>query len=1408
MTEQKKQPFDKSAPAAPNKEKSAPSASQRIGSNPPARGAFPGNHPTPRRRDAGGQRGSSSSSSSRPSTLKTSPTPSRGNRFTSNAPSFSKPRETEPSTLEELLEGFAPDPFESSNSNRDFAETEAGESESPLADLFANKNDSIMDLLGVGEASKSEEEPAAAKTLLDTSDFYQFTEKLSPAEDFAPPSEEDPSSGLFGEQKQATDQKKEEDDSEAPTKEIADPRKQNPFGDFSDAIQKKQSPIIIANSPKQTPPVKPQAPAKSEPAFSTNSGDSWSDAPATNAPKGPAPVDDWSAETSIMEVGQIPVLPPIQEFTRPITENAFQAPSIVEEDTITNPEELKSAAKGLLRTQTDNHSSHRSPLKELHRATEPTAPIEATSQEEDFGTFEPEDEIIAQEGLLSSQFDEVVAKQGSLQSQSSPIVRQVSVRPLRSVSSSTFDSPGMYVYSTAPAESINLAPSNKIDPAKTLGNAVTEAVEVPSEVLNYKPSFNLANPASLLSPRELAPTPAATPPTPKSKRASSEAMMPTMDVAAFDASLLERSVDDGTSDTPDSLPAARPIAPKSRAVHTLSNVANPKPQEEAPKKTGITLGHTLSPNIQVSSPLSLFKKSPPKPDPQATVVPDSKTDLLSSGVPEEDTYPQEELKDHSQADSSAGPKHVIKGPSSQMFFESDSETMIGAFPLVPKTPPSDATAETMMAENPLLLKKHDSAETLAAPDGMRTALDQAQMNNLLASLPSSPVVRSSFTAQTKAEPPSKKQPAPPKKVSRTQTTAPNTLRRYADGLLMTMTGDTISPKEIEGKTCIELPYNSTDILTRIGNYDVLKELGRGAMGVVFQAFSVPLCRMCALKVMIPNDELSEANILRFQNEAMLAAKLRHPNIVSVFDSGEVDGQFYFVMDFVRGQDLDDMIQDNLENGSTNDQEWIERGVAIIAKAARAMHHAHENGIVHRDIKPENILVDRNDEPYIADFGIAKSLDQNLGLTKARALMGTPYYMSPEQANGEISRIGPASDIYSLGATLYHFLAGRAPFVNDDLFSLLLQILEDEPQAPRKVAKSKLGRIFPKELDIICLKALEKNSKDRYPTAKDLAEDLEAFLEDRPLKAQKSSVVDSARKLLRRNRKAFAGVTVVLTILTLLAVAFGSLLSANLTQTNQSLVALDRTAAHNQAATLERAIRSSMLEGRADIVRRMISRLRRDPSITSIEVVRTDKTYAYTDLNTRKWVEKRLKDPKVIAWIKKTRPHMLKKVKQIQSIGFDSIDQSMDEELRILKKRTKLENKFQKRLQVNKKVWDDVLYYTYQRTFTETIKGQKVLTVLWPIHNSRECMTCHGKPTGKGGYGSKGKIRAVLVVRRSQKALEDQIRKNRENTYRIGGTTTLAFLLFLFLFVKLFGIRLRPREYGRKSDSSKKKKRKK
>jgi eukaryotic-like serine/threonine-protein kinase len=302
-------------------------------------------------------------------------------------------------------------------------------------------------------------------------------------------------------------------------------------------------------------------------------------------------------------------------------------------------------------------------------------------------------------------------------------------------------------------------------------------------------------------------------------------------------------------------------------------------------------------------------------------------------------------------------------------------------------------------------------------------------------------------------------------------------------------------------------------LPAVPGYETVRELGRGAMGVVYEARQLALGRRVALKVILAGAHAGPDERRRFRGEAEAIARLVHPHIVQVHEVGEHRGLPYFSLEFCPGGSLEKKLQGTPLPA--------QEAAALVARLAGAMHAAHERGIVHRDLKPANVLLAEDGTPKLSDFGLAKRLDVT-GQTPNSAILGTPSYMAPEQAAGKVPEVGPAADVYALGAILYELLTGRPPFKAATPLDTILQVLADEPVPPTQLLPA-----TPRDLETVCLKCLEKDPARRYGSAQELAEDLECWLAGKPIQARPVRAWERALKWLRRHpaRGALAAVSV-------------------------------------------------------------------------------------------------------------------------------------------------------------------------------------------------------------------------------------------------------------------------------------------
>ena len=356
------------------------------------------------------------------------------------------------------------------------------------------------------------------------------------------------------------------------------------------------------------------------------------------------------------------------------------------------------------------------------------------------------------------------------------------------------------------------------------------------------------------------------------------------------------------------------------------------------------------------------------------------------------------------------------------------------------------------------------------------------------------------------------------------------------------------PDSSDGPTIDLKPADATPTFTRVGSdgvsreapvnfapagYEILSELGRGGMGVVYKARQKSLSRLVALKVILGAGHAGSDQLARFRAEATTAAQLQHPNIVQVFEVGEHDGQPFFSLELVEGGSLADRLKG--EPQPPRDAAQLVRTIAL------AVHHAHERGVVHRDLKPANVLLVSRDAPVereasrsagasrltatpkVTDFGLAKLQTAESHLTASGAILGTPSYMAPEQAAGDGKAIGPATDVYALGAILYEALTGRPPFRAASAMDTVMQVIKDDPVPP-----SRLQPKLPRDIETICLKCLAKKPEQRYPSAATLADDLGRFLGGSTILARPASPITKLWKWAYRH-PALAAIAFILAV---------------------------------------------------------------------------------------------------------------------------------------------------------------------------------------------------------------------------------------------------------------------------------------
>ena len=315
----------------------------------------------------------------------------------------------------------------------------------------------------------------------------------------------------------------------------------------------------------------------------------------------------------------------------------------------------------------------------------------------------------------------------------------------------------------------------------------------------------------------------------------------------------------------------------------------------------------------------------------------------------------------------------------------------------------------------------------------------------------------------------------------------------------------------------------------IPGYEVLGELGRGGMGVVYHARQIGLNRLVALKMILAGSHASPSVLARFLAEAQAVARFQHPGIVQVFEVGEHDGLPFFSLEYVDGGTLARKV--------AKEPQPPRYAATVAERLARAIRYAHERGIIHRDLKPANILLAKDGTPKITDFGLAKEIEGESGVTQDGQVLGTPSYMAPEQARGET--VGPLADVYALGAILYDLLTGRPPFSGSSILDTLDMVRTREPVPP-----SQLTAKLPRDLDTICLKCLEKETAKRYATAGDLADDLQRYLEGRPIVARPVSRAEKAWRWAKRNPVGAVAVFLAVALLVVPSILSWQLFVAN------------------------------------------------------------------------------------------------------------------------------------------------------------------------------------------------------------------------------------------------------------------------
>ncbi len=357
------------------------------------------------------------------------------------------------------------------------------------------------------------------------------------------------------------------------------------------------------------------------------------------------------------------------------------------------------------------------------------------------------------------------------------------------------------------------------------------------------------------------------------------------------------------------------------------------------------------------------------------------------------------------------------------------------------------------------------------------------------------------------------------------------------------------------------PLQARTLVGYFGDYELQTVLGEGGMGIVYKARQLSLNRPVALKMIKSARFAGAEEVRRFQNESEAVAQLDHPNIVPIFEVGQFEDQHYFSMKLIAGESLDKRPSEYLANPRA--------AADLVAIVANAVHHAHQRGVLHRDLKPANILIDADGRPHVTDFGLAKRVEGDSELTRSGAILGTPAYMAPEQTSGKRGAVTTATDVYGLGAVLYVLFTGRAPFGGDSVLDTLEQVRERAPELPsRRNAK------VPRDLEVICLKCLEKDPRQRFASAEALAEDLRRWLAGEPIAARPVGKAARLWMWCRRNptAAALAGTSLV-ALIAMIAAGFFIAYNGELRRANR-LIAESRaklqTAYASEASARRRA----------------------------------------------------------------------------------------------------------------------------------------------------------------------------------------------------------------------------------------------
>jgi serine/threonine protein kinase len=395
---------------------------------------------------------------------------------------------------------------------------------------------------------------------------------------------------------------------------------------------------------------------------------------------------------------------------------------------------------------------------------------------------------------------------------------------------------------------------------------------------------------------------------------------------------------------------------------------------------------------------------------------------------------------------------------------------------------------------------------------------------------------------------------------------------------------------------------------RLGDFEIVEEIGRGGFGIVYRARQLSLDRPVAVKVLFRHLIHTQDEITRFEREARAAARLDHPAIVSVYAWGQANDDFYIAQRLVgRGRTLADELAE-LRTSGTPPKGHFRRVAEVVAHVAEGLQQAHDRGIVHRDVKPSNILLDEHDRPCLSDFGLAK-IEDGLELSRTGDFAGSPYFMSPEQADGRRGPVDHRSDIYSLGVTLYELLTLTQPFQGSTAHEIVRKILADDPRRPRRIESR-----VPADLETICLKAMERNPAQRYPSSLEFAHDLRSFLDGEPISAVPIGITRRGLRAMRRHRE-----PVAYALLVTLLVGGGLWASLALSESTQQV---DR-------AQGEAALKSHQVDEISQLGERFTEQIRQaaadqDPAKVS-ELVQQQQLFTQVINDNYAWVNDQLTD---------------------------------------------------------------------------------------------------------------------------------------------------------------------------------------